>query len=208
VAALKLRSAQVSVVVRDRVAAIDGRVRTLWDKLQVVDAARKTPGIERVESTLEIARAENDNQVAEAASREIQRYELLGIYDYVQGVVRSGTVSLTGAVTDPVKSTQLAERIAKVPGVQALDNRIAVLPTSQSDDRIRLQIGNSIYSDSLYANYSTAAPPIHIIVENGHVTLFGVVVSAIERQKAEAIARGIPGVFSVDDKIQLSSGSR
>jgi osmotically-inducible protein OsmY len=46
-------------------------------------------------------------------------------------------------------------------------------------------------------------PPIHVIVEHGHVTLLGIVNSQMDRQKAEAVARGISGVFSVTDQIRL-----
>ena len=208
IASLKLRSSQVSVEVRDHIVALDGRVRTLWDKLQVVDVARQTAGIERVDSTLQVARAESDSRLAEAVSRELQRDPRLGIYDYAEGSVRNGVVTLAGAVTDPDKSTELVERIEKIPGVQDLDNRIVPLPLSPFDERIRVEIGSRIYGDPQFSNYSAAAPPIHIIVENGHVTLFGWVVSSIDRRQAESAARGVSGVFTVDDRIQVTSAPR
>jgi hyperosmotically inducible periplasmic protein len=42
-----------------------------------------------------------------------------------------------------------------------------------------------------------AIPPIHIIVENGHVTLAGVVATEADRNIANIQANGVPGVFSV-----------
>jgi len=45
-------------------------------------------------------------------------------------------------------------------------------------------------------------------VENGHVTLTGVVNSEVERRKAEAVARTTFGVFSVDNRLRLDSEMR
>jgi osmotically-inducible protein OsmY len=51
--------------------------------------------------------------------------------------------------------------------------------------------------------------PIRIIVDNGHVTLYGVVDSQMDKQIAETQARSVPNVFSVDDKLVVAgSGIR
>jgi osmotically-inducible protein OsmY len=49
-------------------------------------------------------------------------------------------------------------------------------------------------------------PPIHVIVNNSHVTLIGAVRSQIERIKAESIARLTSGVLAVDDRVQVAGG--
>jgi len=46
-------------------------------------------------------------------------------------------------------------------------------------------------------------PPIHIIVENGHVTLEGYVDSAADKTIAEMAAKSVPGVFSVTDNLEV-----
>jgi osmotically-inducible protein OsmY len=43
--------------------------------------------------------------------------------------------------------------------------------------------------------------PIRIVVENGHVTLYGVVDSAMDKQIAGTQASGVSGVFSVDNQL-------
>jgi osmotically-inducible protein OsmY len=110
---------------------------------------------------------------------------------------------MTGAVSQPDKSTDILERVAKVRGVQGIDNKIDVLPASQSDDRLRLAIVTAIYRDPAFENYSMVDPPIHVIVNNGHVTLVGYVRSQIEILKAESAARAVFGVLAVEDKVQL-----
>ena len=53
------------------------------------------------------------------------------------------------------------------------------------DDRLRLQVATAIYRDPILSGYAIrAVPAIHIIVENGHVTLTGMVNSDMEKQIA------------------------
>ena len=46
-------------------------------------------------------------------------------------------------------------------------------------------------------------PPIHIIVNRGHVTLTGVVNSEVERRVAEMSARNAGLAFSVKNELRL-----
>jgi hyperosmotically inducible protein len=205
IAGLKLGSSHITVDVHDHTVRLDGTVPTLWVKGQVIDLAHKTTGVQDVESTIQIARAESDAKLAAAVSRELQQYPRMTVYDIVDGVVREGVVTLSGAVTDPSKTDEITERLEKILGVQAIKATIKELPVSPLDDRIRVAIASQIYTNPLFDNYSRAMPPIHVIVENGHVTLVGIVTSEIERRKADAIAHMVPGVFSVDDQIRLAS---
>jgi hyperosmotically inducible periplasmic protein len=202
---LKLGSSRITVAVHDHVVTLDGTAPTLWLKRQVIDRARKTSGIEQVDATIEIARAESDERLAAEVGKRLRNYERYTVYDFVDGRVRDAVVMLVGAVTNPVKQDEIVELIEKTPGVRDLKNGLTVLPVSPSDDQIRTVIANQIYRDPMFVNYSRVNPPIHVIVEHGHVTLVGIVRSQMDRQKAEAVARGISGVFSVNDQIRLES---
>jgi osmotically-inducible protein OsmY len=46
-------------------------------------------------------------------------------------------------------------------------------------------------------------PPVHVIVNNGHVTLVGYVRWPAERIKAESIARTAFGVLALENKVQV-----
>ena len=48
-------------------------------------------------------------------------------------------------------------------------------------------------------------PSIRIIVENGHVTLEGVVNNQTDRNVAEIRANSVPGVFSVTNDLRVGS---
>ena len=89
-------------------------------------------------------------------------------------------------------------------GVTEVINRIAVLPVSRFDDRLRYVIARAIYGNPDFWRYGARAnPPIHIVVNRGHVTLTGVVDSEIDRQLARALA-GQFNAFSVTNELRLS----
>ena len=47
--------------------------------------------------------------------------------------------------------------------------------------------------------------PIRIVVDNGHVTLYGIVDNQADKTIAETQAKSVPNVFSVDDKLMVAS---
>jgi hyperosmotically inducible protein len=130
-----------------------------------------------------------------------------GVFDDLEyRVDPDGTVTLQGAVRDPTLKTDAERAVKKIEGVERVVNNIEVLPTSPMDDRIRLAVYRAIYGNDVLAPYSLrAVPPIHIIVKNGHVTLKGVVARPMDKQIAEMQAKSVPGVFSVDDELQVEN---
>jgi osmotically-inducible protein OsmY len=191
------------VSVSGGVVTLMGTVVSLWLKEETINRILKVQGIESVMSELTIAKAENDTKLAEDVINTIRRYAYFTVYDDFQGRVRNGIVYLGGAVTDPKKLSDVVERVAKVKGVQAIDNTVTVLPANQSDDRLRVTIANAIYQLPEFERYSMADPPIHVIVDRGHVTLVGAVRADIEKRKALEAARFVYGVLALEDKVQL-----
>jgi hyperosmotically inducible periplasmic protein len=136
--------------------------------------------------------ADSENlQLFRAVQKQVLQYSHFTIFDNVNVQVDDGAVRLTGKVTMPFKRDDIERRVRKVPGVAQVDNRIDVLPVSQFDDNLRLGIAHAIYSNPAFRSFAaTANPPIHIIVEHGHVTLDGVVLNEVDRAIARSIASG------------------
>ena len=191
------------VTVKGGVVSIEGTVTSLWLKEETINRILKVQGIESIMSDMVIAKAESDAKLAEAVIKTVRSYSLYTVYDDFQGRIVNGTVYISGAVTEPKKMDDLVERIAKVKGVQAINNKVIVLPPSQEDDRLRVQVAQAIYSQSEFERYSMADPPVHVIVNKGRVTLIGALRADIEKRKALEAARFVPGILSVEDKIQL-----
>ena len=98
-------------------------------------------------------------------------------------------VTLTGKVTMPYKADDLGRIARRVSGVTQVKNEITVLPTSLFDEDLRYRIARAIYNNPGFWQYAAMVnPPIHILVENGHVTLTGVVNNNVERMMAQSIA--------------------
>jgi len=126
-----------------------------------------------------------DADLAKQVRHEILMYSRYSIWDDVNFRVVNGAVEVTGEVNQPYKKSDLGKIVQRIPGVTSVTNELKVLPLSPNDDRLRLQVARAIYGDAAFLRYRTlAVPPIHIIVDNGHVTLTGVVNNALEKQIA------------------------
>jgi len=127
----------------------------------------------------------SDAAIAKKLVHEIRMYPRYSIFDNVSFFVDEGRVELLGAVSQPFKKADLGRLAQSVPGVTSLSNEIKILPVSPMDDRLRLQVARAIYRDPVLSRYGLqAVPPIHIIVDNGHVTLEGVVSTDMEKNVA------------------------
>jgi hyperosmotically inducible protein len=93
-----------------------------------------------------------------------------------------------------------------IEGVTRVDNQIQVLPLSPMDDGLRRAAYRSIYGHPGLDRYALqAVPPIHIIVDNGKVTLEGVVATQSDKDTAGIRANTVSGVFSVVNNLRLDS---
>jgi osmotically-inducible protein OsmY len=152
-----------------------------------------------------LAQDRRDMRIADEVSRAIRLYPQFTIFDDVSGRVDAGVVTLDGKVTMPYKKTELERLIAKIDGVRELRSTIETLPVSTYDDQLRSRIARAIYGNPSFWNYAAMVrPPIHIIVDRGHVTLTGVVNSEVDRSLARSLATG-NGEFSVASELRTDS---
>jgi osmotically-inducible protein OsmY len=133
----------------------------------------------------------NDADLAKSVRHEVLMYSRYTLWDDVNFRVNNGNVELQGAVTQPFKKSDLGKIVQSIPGVAGVTNELKVLPLSTFDDRLRLQVARAIYGYPALSRYAMGAnPSIHIIVDNGHVTLTGMVNNEAEKQMAGIRASG------------------
>ncbi|MGD0871422.1 MAG: BON domain-containing protein [Bryobacteraceae bacterium] len=126
-----------------------------------------------------------DNDLAAKVRHEILMYPRYTIWDNVTFRVADGTVELNGDVSQPYKKSDIEKIVRNLPGVANVKDAIEVLPLSTQDDRLRMLVARAIYGNANFTRYAMqAAPPIHIIVENGHVRLEGVVANQFDKDLA------------------------
>ncbi len=136
------------------------------------------------------------------------RHELVmlpyyGVFDNLAYKVDpDGTVTLLGQVARPTLKSDAENVVKRIEGVEKVVNNIEVLPPSPADDRIRRAAYRAIYGNDVLSEYQLrAVPPIHIIVNNGHITLEGIVARQMDKQIAGVQANSVPGTFSVTNNL-------
>jgi hyperosmotically inducible protein len=118
----------------------------------------------------------------------------------------AGVVTLRGRVEDPEAKTEAAKLARNTTGVVSVRNEIRVgervgSETPASDQAIAAAIQTEIAADT-----DVAAVNIDVDVQDGVVTLSGVVKTEMARQEAERIARNHDGVRSVVNQLEVRAG--
>jgi hyperosmotically inducible periplasmic protein len=177
------------------------------------------------------AQQQQTMKIAEAVRKAIVNNTQYGVFDNIHFAIQGSTVILRGEASRPTLKSGVEGSVKRIPGVTSVQNEIDVLPIGQNDDRIRAQVYRAIYGPGsplqrYTSNRGAAArldqnsvarraggitndPPlgwhaIHIIVKNGNVTLTGVVDNSGDFTIAGMRANQVPGVFSVDNDLQIA----
>ena len=144
------------------------------------------------------------SRIEREVRREIVTLPFYSLFDHFAFRVDGETVTLMGKVSRPTLKSDAQNVVKKIEGVEKVKNEIQVLPLSPNDDRLRLALYQSIYGHSALQTLAIrAVPPIHIIVENGNVTLEGIVANDLQKNIANAQANGVSGVFSVTNNLRV-----
>jgi len=151
-----------------------------------------------------------------------------GVFDSLRFAFKGKTIVLKGYASRPALKSDAERAVKGIEGVEGVENQIQVLPPSPNDDRIRVSLYRRIYSQPTLRKYTSASPgfgegpsvaraaggitqdppmgyhAIHIIVDNGNEILSGVVDSKTDADVAAIQANSAPGVFSVDNDLQVA----
>lgn len=142
---------------------------------------------------------------AEEISDVILASPRYGVFDAISFDLTGNEVILSGFAVMPVTKQEIGRRVGKISGVEKVTNNIEVLPISYMDSEIRSRAYQNIFSTAnLYKYVMGFSPSIHIIVKGGHITLMGAVSNKTDSRLALMAARGIPGVFSVENNLIIS----
>jgi hyperosmotically inducible periplasmic protein len=206
--ASKSQFRDVKANVDDGIVTLTGTVDLYQRKLDAAKAARKAPNVAGVRNLITVAGPNvPDTQLADKLGTKLTyvREGYDSTFDYFALNVKDGVVTVEGADRTGVGRDEAMADIANMPGVKDVINNITVEPVSNFDDGLRLRALRVIYRDPALSKYAIdPARPIRIIVENGHVTLYGAVDSKMDKEIAGLRAGSIPGAFSVDNKLQVA----
>jgi len=179
---------------------------------------------------------EDTLRIVKEVQKRLGRVSTLSVFDWITFGIQGKTVVLKGYASRPIVKSDCGNGLKGIPGVDSIDNEIEVLPLSTNDDRIRAAVYNRIYTQPTLRKYNanqgslaralgpggrsvalmaggiTNDPPIgyhaiHIIVKNGNVTLYGVVLNESDSAIAGMQANAASGAFSVDNDLIVQGSS-
>jgi osmotically-inducible protein OsmY len=173
---------------------------------------------------------EDGTRIVNEVRKRLAGLTNFAVFDWITFGFKGRTLVLNGYASRPTLKDDAGRVVKNIPGIAGVDNEIKVLPLSPNDDRIRAAVYNRIYTQPALRKYNanqgslaqamgpggrsfgmmaggiTNNPPIgyhaiHIIVNNGHVTLYGVVLNQSDATIAFMQANSAPGAFSVDNEL-------
>jgi hyperosmotically inducible periplasmic protein len=151
----------------------------------------------------------SDADLSRQVTHELRMYPHYTMWDDLNFRVNNGQVELFGAVTEPYKKSDIEHIVQRVPGVTSVTDEIKVLPLSPADNSIRNAVARAIFRDPALSRYAEGAiPSIHIIVDNGHVTLTGFVATESDKDLAGLRANGAGLNFGVTNNLQVEHSSK
>lgn len=155
----------------------------------------------------------DETQLAKEVRHNLLMLPYYSIFDDLAFQLNGSVVTLEGACPpDPPYDIQKdAENVVKkIPGVTQVVNNIKLLPLSPMDWDIRRALVRAIYGNGdIGMRYGyQALPSIHLIVDNGHVTLEGVVDNSFDDELIRMKANQVPNVFSVTDNLKVLNPSK
>lgn len=128
------------------------------------------------------------------------------VFDNIKFKVEGSTVTLYGKVYSLGLKGRVENRVKRIDGVKNVVNNIENLPPSSFDNRIRRQLVREFArGGSLYRYLQGPQPSVRLIVENGAVSLEGVVANRGDYNLANILTRGIPGVFKVENNLAIEN---
>jgi hyperosmotically inducible periplasmic protein len=197
--------------VDDGIVTLTGTVDLYQRKLDAAKLARKTANVQGVRNLITVAGPNvPDAQLEQKLAKKL-RYVRSGYditFDYFALGVKDGVVTVEGQDRTGVGRDEALADIANMPGVKDVIANISLEPVSIMDDGLRVRAARAIYRDSVLSKYAMdPARPIRIIVENGHVTLYGSVDSTMDKTVAGIRANQLFGAFSVDNKLVVEKDS-
>jgi hyperosmotically inducible periplasmic protein len=202
----------VKATAHDGVITLTGTV-PLFDLKQEADRrTRKIKGVQSVFNEIDVTGPNLPDSVVEAKLVKAISYDRVGYgttpFNAISVQVQDGTATLSGHAYGPVDASSALALTANTPGVKNVVNEIRVDPLSPMDDRSRMQLFRTIYGFPTLSKYAMdPAKPIRISVQNGNVTLYGVVDSQMDKDVAGIRANSVPGVFKVTNDLKVAVGS-
>jgi osmotically-inducible protein OsmY len=195
----------VRAATQDGIVTLQGTVDSYKHKLDAEKKARKQDHVAGVRNLVTVAGPEVPDSTLRATLAKKLAYDRVGygnVFNLLTLEVTNGEVTLGGEVRNPIDRESALAEVVNTPGVKGVVDQIKVAPASFFDDELRLRVARAIYRDPDLSRYGMdPQAPIRIVVDNGHVGLYGVVQNEFDRTLAGLRANEVAGAFSVENHL-------
>ena len=204
----KFKDIQASV--QNGIVSLTGTVNVFAIKADAEKKAHKVKAVTAVRDDIQVAGPEVPDQVLQRKLMGKIQSDRIGYgtttFNAISVAVENGVVTLGGSAYGPVDKNYAIADASYTAGVKGVVDNIQVDPVSMFDNRIRIATARAVYGYPSLNKYAIdPAQPIRIVVQNGNVTLEGVVMNKMDKEVAGLRANGVPGVFKVTNDLQVAN---
>jgi osmotically-inducible protein OsmY len=196
-----VHAADIGVATRDGVVTLHGAVSSFAERVAAERAALRVYGVKGIANDLEVRlpglSERTDSDIAQAAVNAVE-WNAWVPHDQITIAVHNGWLTLRGQVERHYQKIAAEEAVWNLLGVKGVTNEITVRPQVTGTD-VAPQIAAAFRRSA-----QLDAPRIRVETHGGTVSLFGTVRSWLERQEAERVAWGAPGVCEVENHITVT----
>ncbi|HVO62841.1 MAG TPA: BON domain-containing protein [Terriglobales bacterium] len=202
----------VHAAVEDGIVSLTGTVDVYQQKLDAARQARKVEHAAGVRNLITVAGPAVPDAELQAKLNEKLWYDRIGydnLYNYFTLAVNDGVVTIGGQTYNDVGKESALATVQRMPGVTDVIDNITTAPVSIFDDDVRIRATRAIYRDPVLSRYAIdPALPIRIIVDNGHIGLYGTVATPMDKQIAGIRAGQVFGAFRVENHLVVSKSEK
>ena len=196
----RLLTTSIGVAVTNGIVTLNGTVDS-WAKREAAQvAAHRVVGVLDVANELQVrlpgTAGRTDAEIAQAVRLALQ-WDVFVPDERIRSTVSKGIVTLDGDVEDLTQRDDVARAVRNLAGVTAVVNQIVVLPSKRAQE-IRKSI-----EQALERRTKREVQDLRLTVQDGTVSVSGVVDSWTEKQAVLGAIRGTRGVQDVDDHLTL-----
>ncbi|MFY8004938.1 MAG: BON domain-containing protein [Chitinophagaceae bacterium] len=197
----QLNAAEIGVIVCDGVVTLTGTVDSYLKKIEAENATKNVAGVRAIVEKIEVIYRKMLNKKSDSDIA----YDILNIYQLNSQIpentikikVEKGWVNLGGELNWSYQKEEAKNAIKNLDGIIGVTNNILIKPKALN------LLEKEVIENLLKLSWTLNAEDINVSVDGTSVTLDGKVAALYQKEEAERIALGTPGIWSVQNNLHI-----
>jgi len=195
-----LHAAEIGVIAKNGIVTLTGTVDSYAKKMEAETATKKVAGVKAIVEKIEIDYGHfgkiTDDKIAEDILKEFKS-NLTVPSNSIKVTVENGWVTLEGNVNWNYQREATKNSVTNLMGVRGISNNIKINP------EIKEKVEKRAIEKAFQRNWAINYDEIDVDVYDNNVRLTGNVDSYYQKDEAERIAWNAPGVWSVNNDLEV-----